>query len=120
MRDQRAILAVFILWILLGVAGFSLFYVSRNVAFKRKYFPWYVALVGALFLGFAAAVGIPVPVLAVMTPVVALIAYLNLRATQFCSSCGRTIIQQMFFSRPEFCSKCGALLRDPDGASGRP
>lgn len=34
----------FVVWIAVGVAGFFLFFVSKNVAFKRRYFPWYVIL----------------------------------------------------------------------------
>jgi len=26
-------------WIVLGIAAFALFYVNRDVAFKRRYFP---------------------------------------------------------------------------------
>ena len=44
-------------WILLGVAGFWLFYVNRNVEFKRRYFPWYAGAGGVLFVGFGAATG---------------------------------------------------------------
>jgi hypothetical protein len=105
----------FAVWILLGVSGFILFYVKRDAAFKHKYFPWYVCLAGALFLGFVAASGAPFTILAFMAPFIALITFLNLRGTQFCDACGRTIIQQMPFSRPEFCSKCGASLRGPSG-----
>ena len=99
-------------WILLGVAGFWLFYVNRNVEFKRRYFPWYAGAGGVLFVGFGAATGLPPLALAIMAPFVALIMYLNVRATQFCSACGRTVVQQMPFSRARFCSKCGASLAD--------
>jgi hypothetical protein len=95
-------------WILLGVAGFRLFYVGRDVAFKRKYFPWYVGLAAVLFLGFGIATGLPLFGIAVMALFVALISYMNLRATRFCDACGCTVVQPMPFSRAEFCSRCGA------------
>ena len=111
MRDQ--IFPIFFgVWVVLGIAGFLLFYVSKNVAFKRRYFAWFTALAGFLFLAFAAAMGAPVFMLAFMTPLVALITYLNIRGTQFCGACGRTLIQQMPFSRARFCSKCGAALSE--------
>ena len=106
-------------WILLGLGGFWLFSVSRNVAFKRKYFPWYVGLAGVLFIGFGAAMGVHPLGMAIMVPSVVLITFLNLRATQFCDACGRTVVQQMPFSRAEFCSKCGARLGDRSARSGR-
>ena len=80
----------FVVWILLGISGSVLFYGRRDVAFKRKYFPWYVCLAGVLFLGFVAAMGVPLPLLALMAPFVALITYMNLRGTHFCDACGRT------------------------------
>jgi hypothetical protein len=105
-------------WALLGVAGFFLFYVSNNAAFKRRYFPWFASLTGLLFVGIAAAMGIPVAMLAVLLPFVALITFLNIRGTQFCGVCGKTLLQQMPFSRAKFCSRCGAPLRD-EGRSPR-
>jgi hypothetical protein len=101
---------IFVVWIVLGIAGFALFYLNPNVAFKRRYFRWYAVVVGVLFLGFGAAMGIPLQALAFIAPFVGLIMYLNIRATQFCNDCGRTVIQQIPFSRPEFCPKCGARL----------
>jgi hypothetical protein len=119
MMADRIFPIFFGVWILLGIAGFWLFYVSRNVAFKRKYFPWYVGLAGVLFVSFGAVMGLPFLAVAIMVPFVALITYMNLRATQFCGACGRTVIQQMPFSRSEFCSKCGAPLGGRSGGSSR-
>lgn len=106
--SDRAFFIVFGIWVLLGAAGSWLFYVNRNVRFKRKYFPWYASLAGTLFVAFVAVTGFPLPGVACMVPVVALITYMNIRGTQFCDACGRTVIQQSFFSRPKFCPKCGA------------
>ena len=115
MTADQVVPILFGVWILLSVSGFVLFYLKRDAAFKRKYYPWYICLAGVLFLCFAAATGVPFAVLAFMTPFIVLITFLNLRGTQFCDACGRTIIQQAPFSRPEFCSKCGASLRRPSG-----
>src|SRR5947208_16732928 len=114
MRDQIfQIFPIFIgVWIMLSIVGFLLFYVSKNAAFKRRYSPWFAGLTGLLFIGIVTATAIPLAMLAIMIPFVALITYLNIRGTQFCGACGRTMIQQMPFSRADFCSKCGAPLRD--------
>ena len=99
-------------WGLLGIGGFSVFYVGKNAAFKRRYFPWFAGLTGLLFVGIAASAGVPVVILGILLPFVALITYLSIRGTQFCSACGKTLSQEIPFSRAEFCSRCGAPLRD--------
>ena len=100
----------FVVWIALGVAGFFLFYVSKNVQFKRRYFPWYVILGGVLFVAFGLGMGLPPETLYFMVPAVALITFLNIWSTKFCDNCGRTIINRMWFTRVEYCAKCGAKL----------
>ena len=102
----------FVVWIVLGITGFFLFYVSKNVQFKRKYFPWYVILGGVIFVLFGLGMGLPVAMLFIMLPVVTLITLLNIKSTRFCDNCGRTIINQMWFSKVEYCAKCGAKLND--------
>ncbi len=110
---RNGILPVFAgVWGLLAVGGFFLFYVSKNAVFKRKYFQWFAGLTGLVFVAFATATGIPVAMLAILVPFVALLTYLHIRATQFCTACGRTLVQQIPFSRADFCSKCGSPLRD--------
>ena len=104
--------AVFMaVWVILGIVGFGLFHLNRRAAFKRRYFKWYLILVGVLFLGFMGAAGFPWPVLVIAALALSLITYMNIRGTQFCSACGRTVVMQAFFSRAEFCSRCGASLR---------
>ena len=102
------VMGFFVFWMALAVAGFLLFYVNKNVAFKRRYFSWYLALAGVLFvclvLGTGGAAG-----LWLVVPAIALITFMNIHLTRFCDACGRTIIGQMF-SRPKFCPKCGAAL----------
>ena len=100
----------FVAWIALGVAGFFLFYVSKNVQFKKRYFPWYVILGGVLFISFGLGMGFPLEMLYFMVPAVALITFLNIKSTKFCDNCGRTIINQMWFTKVEYCAKCGAKL----------
>ena len=102
----------FVTWIVLGVVGFFLFYVSKNVQFKKRYFPWYTILVGVLFISFSLGMGFPLEMLYFEVPAVALITCLNIKSTKFCGNCGRTIINRMWFNKVEYCAKCGAKLND--------
>jgi uncharacterized protein (DUF983 family) len=43
-------------------------------------------------------------------PAVILISLLNIRATKFCDSCGKMVMNQNVLSPPKYCSKCGAEL----------
>ena len=109
-QDLFPILAV--VWILFGAAGALLFYVSKNVKFKKKYFPWFVMLAGAMALCLALGMGFSVGMLFFMLPFVALVAILNIKLTKFCENCGSTIMNQMWATNFESCAKCGAKLND--------
>ncbi len=100
----------FVVWIALGIAGSFLFYFSKNVQFKKRYFPWYIILAGVLFISFGLVTGLPLVMLFFMVPAVALITFLNIRFTRFCDNCGRTISTQGMFGKVEYCAKCGAKL----------
>jgi hypothetical protein len=101
---------VFIItWIALAVIGLALFQFSRNAKRKRRLFPWGIALSTALFIGSMFALGAPLGVVLGMTPFALLIAWLNLRMTRFCDSCGRTVIGGLG-GRPRYCQHCGAPL----------
>ncbi len=103
-------LVFFATWVLLGIAGFYLFYLGNDVAFKRKWFPRWIALIGVLFVLFIALTGFPMQMLLFAIPAILLISFVNIRQTRFCSSCGRMLWDSTPFSRPDFCSKCGAKL----------
>jgi len=102
----------FVVWFALGVAGFFLFYLSKNVRFKRRYFPWYLIFGSVLFIFCGLGLGVPSEMFYFMVPAVALITYLNIRSTRFCDGCGRTLINHALFTRVEYCPKCGAKLND--------
>jgi hypothetical protein len=102
----------FVVWIALGISGFFLFYVNKDIRFKKRYFPWFSIFTGVLFISFVLGTGFPVQVLFLMVPAVTLITYLNIKSTKFCDSCGRTIINQMWFNKIEYCGRCGAKLID--------
>jgi hypothetical protein len=107
-RDVVGLLFI-ITWIALAAIGFALFQFSRDARRKRRLFPWGIGLSSALFIGFMNALGAPWFVVLGMTPFVLLIAWLNLRMTRFCDSCGRTVIGG-FGGRPRYCQHCGASL----------
>ena len=102
-------------FIVLGVVGFFVFTFGKDVAFKKKWFPRSVILAGVLFVLFSNTVMVIhsrsfsiLAILIIEIPFVALISYLNIRATKFCDNCGATAVNHNPFSRMRFCSKCGA------------
>lgn len=97
-------------WAVLGLLSAGFFFLNRNASLKRKVWPPFNIFTGLLFIGFIWAMGFPAHVLYIAVPAVALITLLNLRAMQFCGSCGATLMNQNPLSRPAFCSKCGAKL----------
>ena len=104
-------------WIVLAIVGFFLFYFGKDAAFKRKWFPRYIVLVGVLFVFFVATQSVvssgslgSLGILVVIVPAVYLISYMNIRTTKFCNKCGTTLINMNPFSPMKFCSKCGAGL----------
>ncbi|PYN32488.1 MAG: hypothetical protein DME01_21410 [Candidatus Rokuibacteriota bacterium] len=98
MSDDPLVVFFFVAsWGLLGIGGFFLFYVGKNAAFKRRYFPWFAGLTGLLFVGIAASAGVPVVMLGILLLFAALITYLSIRGTQFCSACGKTVSQEIPF-----------------------
>jgi len=104
-------------WIVLGIAGFFLFYRGRDTDFKRKWFPRFVVLVGILFVGFATTLFyLPtrstesLRMLFFVVPATCVISWLNIKFTRFCDSCGHMIHNHNWFSPMNFCPKCGAEL----------
>ena len=114
----EVVLAIFILGIgLIMVASVFLFWINKDVRFKRKWFPRFVILVGVLFVAFSSTIMMlqqrslqSLKIQLVIIPVVILFSWLNMKTTKFCGSCGATIISNNPFSRTRFCPKCGAEL----------
>jgi hypothetical protein len=101
------------IWLVLMALHFYFFSWNRDVAFKKKYLLWFLIFEGIVFVVFMGLVGFPRDVYLLMVPAVALIIFLNIRATRFCPSCGRTIIKQgLGRSTPKHCSSCGASLEN--------
>jgi len=112
--NEIVIACFFGTWIVLGIGGTVVFFVRKDVAFKRKWWPWYVILAGGLFVLFATAIAVletrslkALALLIVMVPFVALTSYLNLRFIKFCDGCGATAYDMNWFAPMRFCPKCG-------------
>jgi hypothetical protein len=106
-------------WIALGIIGFVVFDLPRDVGVKRKWFPSYVILVGVLFIVFSTALGVLTigayalfATLAFAVPATVVMVGLNLACTKFCDKCGA---KDFGLSAPVYCSKCGAKLMNSDG-----
>jgi hypothetical protein len=103
----------FAVWVALGVAGGVFFYWNHDVALKRRLLPIYTTVVGAVFAGFLWYSTRDPRLLMVACPVIALITYLNIRNTFFCDACGRATVNSIWWTKAEYCAKCGASLRSP-------
>jgi hypothetical protein len=97
-------------WIVLGIVGLWNMYLDRDVARKKRLLPVFIIGSGALFVMFVFLIRGNFRILAFMIPAVVLISLLNLRMIRVCSACGSTIQSGMWFTRAEYCSKCGARL----------
>jgi hypothetical protein len=100
------------LFVILGIAGSGAFFLGKNTAFKKKYFPWYVISIGVLFGLSMIVTGMDFIGLIIFIPAIAFITYINLRTIKFCDSCGKTIVNRAWFSKVNYCSNCGAKLND--------
>lgn len=100
-------------WVAIGLISGAFFHFSRNAELKRRLWPPFIVGTSLLFLGFGAAMsrGQPSGFWFTAIPVVALIAFLNIRNVRFCDGCGKQIRNTGLFSRAEFCPKCGAKLK---------
>jgi len=103
-----------VFWIVYIVLGFPLAF-GRNLALKRRFARPYIIGSGIVFIAGMALTGLPLFLVAIATPLVGLITWLNLRQFRYCSACGATAFY-FPFARPRFCARCGADLRS-DSAS---
>ena len=96
---------------MLGFAQFWFFHFSKDVERKRRLMPVIAGGTGVLFLLFVVVGSGQLKLVLFMGPFVALISYINIRNTTFCGACGKTVYNQLFFfSKIEYCAKCGAKL----------
>jgi len=117
MKDLSALDMVgysfYVVWGLWGLAGYLFFYRGRDIAFRKRWHPRLCVFSGLLFLLFTGLFvlnGFTPAVFLLAVPSVAVIAYLSIKNTVFCSSCGKQTFNNNWFSSIEYCPKCGAKL----------
>lgn len=111
MKPHPEIVPLFITtWVVLGIAGLWLMFIDKNVPRKKRLLPVFIIGTGAAFVGFVFLMTGDLHVLAFVLPAAVLISFLNLHMIKVCSSWGRTIQSGMWFTKAEYCSKCGAKL----------
>ena len=100
----------FLIAAVMSVGGLLFFYLNRNVKLKRTVLLLGTAISIPILLVFIYLMDFPSIILWVAIPGAILVPLLNIKTTQFCKSCGRTIFEYNPFSPPKYCSKCGASL----------
>ncbi len=97
-------------WVLIGILTVWLAFISRNITLKKRLIPMMNFGVGILFAGFIYVMTGQAKILLFVLPAAILIGILNHHIIGVCNNCGRTITNNVWFSKMEYCSKCGALL----------
>jgi hypothetical protein len=106
-----AVLPVFaVVWAAFAIGGFLFFARNRDAARKRRYFPRLAIGAGVVFALVIAFI-VPWPALFLFIPFIGVIVWLNIRMTRFCDACGRTLINQAWWSKMLFCPYCGEKLK---------
>jgi hypothetical protein len=107
--DQQIIFKIFfIFWVILGVGSFLFFRFYKNLELKKKLWVPFIITIGIIFGSFVWFMVRDLRVLYLLVPAIAFISFLNIKLNRFCNSCGRLIYNAMWFSKMEFCPKCGA------------
>jgi hypothetical protein len=83
---------------------------SKDAKLKRWLFPIILIGMGAAFVALVWTLSPLGPLALVTAPIVAGLFFLLHRAVRFCDVCGKTVPGTSVFSRPRFCSVCGAPL----------
>ena len=111
----------FATWIVLAIVMFCIFFLNKDAKKKKKYFPYILVSVAALFVFFVIWIsnGAFTPMLPIIIPFIGLIMFLNYRGTDFCESCGRTQFNQNPFIKAKFCKHCGNELNQSNKAVER-
>jgi hypothetical protein len=111
MKPHPEIAPLFIVtWVVLGIAGIWFMFIDKNVPRKKRLLPIFIIGTGAAFVIFTFLLTGDLHVLAIVLPAAVLISFLNLRMIKICSNCGRTVQSGIWFTKAEYCSKCGAKL----------
>ncbi len=108
--DEK-VLMTFGVWGCVSLLGFVLFHVNKSAQFKRKYYPIFSVVTGALFLFIVNLMGsVSHQFWIVFVPIVSLITFMNIRGAKFCDNCGKSNFAQSFKDRKIECPKCGHTI----------
>ena len=108
-RVGLAIALGLLFWVL-GLAGFCLFFLVEDAAFKRRWYRPFAILSSTVLVCAVIAMGLPPRLLFLFIPAIVLVSFLNIRSIRFCGRCGMTNGMNGLVGRPRFCAKCGAAL----------
>ncbi|HGS5077495.1 TPA: hypothetical protein ACMDVD_004357, partial [Vibrio parahaemolyticus] len=108
--DEKVQIA-FGVWAGVSLLGYVLFYANKNTQFKRKYYPAFSVVTGALFLFIVNLMGFfKHQFWIVIVPIVALITFMNIRGAKFCDNCGKSNFTQSLKDKKIECQKCGHTI----------
>jgi hypothetical protein len=84
-----------------------------NIDLMRRFYKWSTIVIGAMFFFLIALTFTGLSfILFFIGAAIALITYWNIRNTLFCNACGKVTYFNMWFSKIEYCARCGAKLPD--------
>ena len=99
-------------WVIVLLISWIYFRFNKDIGLKRRCHKRGVIIYGTMFF-FLTALGMgPSFFLLIIGAAIVLIMYLNIRNTIFCDACGKTTYINTWFSRIEYCARCGAKLLD--------
>ena len=84
---------------------------DKKVAHKKRLLTVFTIGAGAGWIIFCFLIsGGDRNVLALMVPAAGLVCFFSLRMMKVCPSCGRIVNSGMWYTKAEYCTKCGARL----------
>ena len=100
----------FVSSVLIGLGSLVYFRLSPDANLKRRFHRWFtIAYGGGFFLLIVLGMGAS-PFILLFGTAVIVITYLNIRNTVICDACGKMTYNHAWFSKAEYCAKCGAPL----------
>lgn len=99
-------------WVIVALTSWIYFRFNNNIGLKRRFHKWGVIVYGTMFFFLIALSMGPSLFLLLFGAAIVLIMYLNIRNTIFCDACGKVTYLNMWFSKIEYCARCGAKLPD--------
>ena len=97
----------FVFWPFFGIYLIILF--SKDAKLKRWLLPIFLTGTAGMFIALVWEVSPLGPAALLLAPILAFAFFLFQRGIRFCGICGKTVAGGPF-SRPRFCSACGAPL----------